>query len=152
MFVQDGAQRQWQGARVLDHDSFVDQLRVAIAEGRTSNAAIGRIIKQPSSRVSEIFSGKRRVQVDEMKALLEALEMNEAPPLPTPGTLEPLLDALLPLVPSGPLTDQSRQALAVALSYGLGLLGSLPASGASEDALKVAARGAVARFRETVTI
>lgn len=150
-FVRDGSNPRCQNARVLDHDSFVALLRQMIADGRTSNAAIGRIAKLPSSRVSEIFSGKRRVQVDEMKALIEELEIEDSVATPAPETLEPILDAIVPLVPPSGLTDQSRRALAVALSYGLELLGNRSAIGASPDALQVAARGAVSRFRELTT-
>ncbi len=63
-------------------------------------------------------------------------------------TLAPLLDALLPLVPSTGRSERSVQVLSQALAYGLALLGTPTATHPSPDALGVAARGAVARFRE----
>jgi hypothetical protein len=69
---------------------------------------------------------------------------------PAPEALAPILGALMPLVPTGRATDQSLQALAEALSYGLEMLGDQPAIAANEGEIRVAARAAVARFRERV--
>jgi transcriptional regulator with XRE-family HTH domain len=62
--------------------------------------------------------------------------------------LVPLLQALLPLAPSGRASEQSLRALAAALERGIELLGNRASTPASEDALAVAARGALSRFRE----
>jgi predicted XRE-type DNA-binding protein len=64
------------------------------------------------------------------------------------ATLAPILDALLPLVPSGGRSEKSVELLSQALAYGLALLGRPTASPPSPDAIGVAARGAVVRFRE----
>lgn len=63
-------------------------------------------------------------------------------------TLAPILDALLPLVPTTGRSERSVRVLAQALANGLALLGKPTAKHPSPDALGVAARGAVARFRE----
>lgn len=65
--------------------------------------------------------------------------------------LVPLLNVLLPLAPSGRATEQSLRALSSALAHGIELLGNRVSSPASEDALAVAARGAVVRFREIIS-
>lgn len=62
--------------------------------------------------------------------------------------LEPILGALIPLAPKGRLTDQSLRALAAALAGGLELLGDHLSTPASEDVLRMAARGVALRFRE----
>jgi len=64
------------------------------------------------------------------------------------ATLAPILDALLPLVPSTGRSERSVELLSQALAYGLALLGTPTARPPSPDAIGVAARGAVARFRE----
>ncbi|GAA0295664.1 hypothetical protein GCM10009087_01760 [Sphingomonas oligophenolica] len=121
------------------------------AQGLTTNAQLSRLLGLPSSRIAEIFAGRRQVTIDEMKLMVEHFGLEGASPAPSAETLEPILDALLPLAPPGKLTDQSRRALAEALAYGLELLGAPSASPASPDALKVAARAAAVRFRETAT-
>ena len=69
-----------------------------------------------------------------------------APPL-TEDDLAPLLAALLPLAPKGIVTESAVRDLAGALSYGLELLAVRPAKPATPDAIEVAVRGAVSRFR-----
>lgn len=69
-----------------------------------------------------------------------------APPL-SEEDLAPLLAALLPLVPKGKLTESAVRDVAAALSYGLELLAVRPAKPATPDAIEVAVRGAVSRFR-----
>lgn len=93
----------------------------------------------------------RKLSYDEGITLIREFELEidaVAPAPPSAESLEPLLDALLPLAPSGRLTDQSRRALAVALSYGLASLGIQTAKPASGDAIEAAARAAAFRFRE----
>lgn len=141
----------WHKCRVLDHESLVRTLERLRDEGRTTNADLQKLLKLPSSRVSEIFGRTRAVKVDEMKLLVEHFDLESGtalPPLPSADTLEPILDALLPLAPPGRMTDQSRRALAEALSYGLELLGKSSAMQASAETLRVAANAAAARFRE----
>jgi len=140
----------WKGhCRImLGSKALLAELGHLKAQGLTTNAKLSRLLELPSSRIAEIFAGRRQISIDEMKILVDHFGL-ESPLAPNAATLEPILDALLPLAPPGKLTDQSRRALAEALSYGLGLLGAPPASQASPDALKVAARAAAARFRET---
>lgn len=133
---------------MLGSKALLAELNHLKAQGLTTNAKLSRLLELPSSRIAEIFAGKRQVTIDEMKILVEHFGL-EGASAPNAATLEPILDALLPLAPPGKLTDQSRRALAEALSYGLGLLGAPSASPASPDALKVAARAAAVRFRET---
>ena len=136
---------------MLGSKALLTELTRLKAQGLTTNAKLSRLLELPSSRIAEIFAGKRQVTIDEMKIMVEHFGLEGAAQTPNAETLEPILDALLPLAPPGKLTDQSRRALAEALAYGLELLGAPSASQASPDALKVAARAAAARFRETAT-
>jgi len=140
--------QRYQGG-VLSHEALVVELERLRDAGLTKNADISRILKIPTSRVAEIFDRKRLVRVDEMKALVEHFGLDGQHSAPSVETLEPLLDAILPLAPPGRMTDQSRRALAEALSYGLALLGSAAASEANSHAITVAARAAATRYRET---
>lgn len=153
MFVADVLRRTRHHGWVLSHEALVEKLTAVRDSGKVTNADIGRVLGLPSSRIAEVFARTRQIKVDEMKALVEHFgweEQPEPPEAPNASTLEPILDALLPLAPSGRVTAQSRRALAEALSYGLGLLGAGSATPASEDAVKVAARAAASRFRETI--
>lgn len=152
MIVADVARQSRHHRGVLDSKGLIAELERLKSVGATTNADLGRLIGQPSSRIAEIFSGKRGVKIDEMKILVEHFDLEPSktiPLVPNADTLEPILDALLPLLPpSGRVTDESRRALAESLSYGLGLLDNQPSKQASDDALTVAARAAVSRFLE----
>lgn len=150
MFVADALRPARHYPAVLDSKGLLAELERLKREGDTTNADLSRLLKLPTSRIAEIFEGKRKIKIDEMKIIVEHFGLEQRPALPSAETLEPILDALLPLAPPGPVTDESRRALAEALAYGLELLGSGSASPATGDALKVAARGAALRFRETV--
>lgn len=134
--------------RVLSHEQLIAELERLKNEGQTTNADLARLWKLPSSRVSELFAGKRRITVDEMKAVVEHFGLDAAAPAPNARMLAPLLDALLPLVPPGDQSGRSVEVVSEALSYGLQLLEATDATPASEDALKVAARAVAARFRD----
>lgn len=148
MFVADGLREFRHYPRVLDSKTLLAEMARLRDEGRTTNAELGRLLKLPSSRIAEIFDGGRKIKIDEMKIIVEHFGLEPGPVVPSADTLEPILDALLPLAPPGRVTAQSRRALSEALSYGLELLGSQSATEASSDAISVAARAAVARFRE----
>lgn len=152
MFVADVLRASGHYAPMLDSKGLIAELCRLRDENVTTNAEIARLLGLPSSRVAEIFTGKRAIKVDEMKALVERYGLEPSPaPTFNAESLEPLLEAILPLAPpSGRMTDQSRRALASALAYGLELLGSIATSPASSDAVAVASRAAVARFRELV--
>lgn len=149
MSVADALRQPRLHGRVMDSRTLLASLERLRDDGRTTNADLARLLKLPSSRIPEIFEGRRRITIDEMKTIVEHFGLEDRPPVPSAETLEPILDALLPLAPPGRVTDQSRRALAEALSYGLQLLGSDPARLANSDAIAVAARAAAARFRET---
>lgn len=136
---------------MLGHDELLTEMRRLRDAGETSNAEIGRLLGLPSSRIAEIFAteGKtRRISLDEAKVLVDHFGL-ETPrqSAPSADALRQLLEAVVPLVPAGRATEQSLKALSEAIAYGLGLLGDL-STRSSPDALDVAARAAVARFRE----
>lgn len=152
MFVADLLRVPRQNARMLDSKTLITELGRLRDTGVTTNAEIGRLLGLPSSRVAEMFSGKRTIKIDEMKVLVERFGLDHSGrPVFNAESLEPLLEAILPLAPpSGRMTDQVRRALASSLAYGLELLGENPTNPASSDAVAVASRAAVARFRELV--
>lgn len=150
MFVADALHSTRHYPRVLDSKGLLAELERLRSEGVTTNADLARLLKLPTSRIPEIFDGRRKIKIDEMKVIVEHFGLEQQPAAPSADTLEPILDALLPLAPPGPVTGASRRALAEALSYGLALLGNSAANQATGDALQVAARGAALRFRETV--
>lgn len=158
----DCCRRYAHNALMIGHDELLAQIRALRDSGATSNAELAKLLKLPSSRIADIFATDRKprkITLDEAKVLVDhfGLEtvpidwvLREAKP-PSAENLMPLLDALMPLAPPGRVTDQSLKALSEALSYGLALLGDRIASPASPDAVGVAARAAVARFREIGT-
>lgn len=150
MFGADGMRPIRLYRRVLSHEQLIAELERLKGEGQTTNADLARLWNLPSSRVSELFAGKRRVTVDEMKVVVERFGLDDIRPTPTPSAkmLAPLLDALLPLVPPGDQSGRSVEVVSEALSYGLQLLEGTDAIPASEDALRVAARAVAARFRD----
>lgn len=151
MFVADAARDSSHNGLVLSHTDLLAELVRLKADKATTNAQLARLLKLPTSRIAEIFDGKRLIRVDEMKCLVEEFDLDGRTRQPSAETIEPILDAILPLAPPR-LTDQSRRALAEALSYGLGLLAGHPASRATAETLQVAARAAATRFRETATL
>jgi len=154
MFGADDYQGTAHRRPVLGHAELVARLEALKAEKRTTNSEIARLLSLPTPRITEIFAGTRLIRVDEMKILVDTFGLEgeaPSPAAPSAENLEPILDALLPLAPPGRLSDQSRRALAEALSYGLGLLGKPLATPATVDALAVASRAAVARFRAIAT-
>lgn len=114
------------------------------------------------NNLGKLERGTRRLNIDWIEKIAGALDVEpyevlmpvkaQAPKEPAQAlnadNLVPILRLLLPLAPAGRASDQSLRALAEALSYGLELLGGHGSTPASEDALAVAARGALSRFRE----
>lgn len=148
MFVGDEIDGLRQSMPMLGHDDLLAILRERREAGKTSNAEIGRVIKQPSSRVAEIFNGKRRISLDEAKLLVEALGIEERYTGPSEETLIGLMTAMLPLVPSDGLKERDVPKFARVLAYGIELLEGDPSSRTNPAALGVAARAALSRFRD----
>lgn len=145
---------------MLGHDELMAELHRLRADGKAKNADLQRLLNLPSSRVSDIFATDRKprkITLDEAKILVSHYGLDDSSPAvdeapepeaPNVENLMPLLDALIPLAPAGKASELSLRALSEALSYGLALLGNRASRPASADAIEVAARGAVARFRE----
>lgn len=147
-------------ALMLGHDELLAEIRSLRDSGATTNAELSRLLKLPTSRIADIFATDRKprkITLDEAKILVEHFgldspsEARSEPLAPSADNLLPLLDALVPLAPPGRPSAQSLRALSEALSYGLALLGDRAARPANSDAIDVAARGAVVRFREIGT-
>ena len=144
--------------KMLSHDELLGEIRRLRDEGKTTNADLSRLLKIPTSRIADIFATdrkSRKITLDEAKVLVEHFRLEASPHdlvPPSADNLLPLLDALIPLAPpNGRASAQSLRALSEALAYGLALLGDQLATPASSDAIGVAARAAIARFREIGT-
>lgn len=157
IYEADAVVRSGHDARMLSHDELLANLRDLRDSGQTTNADLARLLSVPSSRIADIFAidrKPRKITLDEAKKLVEHFGLEPAPDAgremiaPSADNLMPLLDALIPLAPSGRASGQSLRALSEALSYGLALLGDRAARPASSDVMDVAARGAIVRFRE----
>lgn len=74
------------GPAMLGSADLLNELRRLKNEGRTTNADLSRLLSLPSSRIAEIFEGKRRIHIDEMKILVEQFELDGAArPVPPPA-------------------------------------------------------------------
>lgn len=81
MFGVEGYVESAQNAPMLSADELLTLLR----ERGVKNAQIERVLKLPSSRVSELFKGERQLKLHEYKKLVEEFKVEEtAPPLSEP--------------------------------------------------------------------
>lgn len=81
MFGVEGYDEGAQNAPMLSANELLTTLR----KRGVKNAEIGRILDLPSSRVTEMFKGIRRLQLDEAKKLIEEFDIEEfSPPLSEP--------------------------------------------------------------------
>lgn len=102
-FVADSVGWPRHGWRVLGSADILAALKRLRDEGQTTNAKLGRLLDLPSSRIAEIYDGKRKVTIDEAKAIVEHFGLSSAIPTPEP---EPGVDLV-----SIPMID---------LAYGMG--------------------------------
>jgi len=65
--------------RVLSSSELLRLLRDLRDDGKTTNADLARLLGLPSSRIPEIFDGKRAIKVDEMKTLVEHFNLGAHP-------------------------------------------------------------------------
>lgn len=127
---------------VLTKEEFLSEVRRRA--GR--DAEVGRVLDLPSSRVAELFSGKRGLRYEEAKKLADHFMIDkEETPAVKAEQLEPILSACLRNAPKTGWTDTEIQRLARAVQYGLALITSSPVSA---DALAVAGQAALLRLRE----
>jgi hypothetical protein len=132
---------------MLNQAQLIAQLDALRKRGKATNAEIGRIIGQPSSRVAEIFGGRRRVQLDEAVKLVKAYDLDDGGGFNAVG-LRPVLAAVLRLAPRGNLSDGIVESLVQAVERTLELVGTDPATQASHNPIELAARVAVDQFLE----
>jgi hypothetical protein len=134
---------------------FLERLKAA----GVTQEAIGKVLGIAQANAATFYkpgkNGKlRTLKWDEGSKLAKEFGLEPPASASPPAdwasaeTFAPLLDAVLPLIPKGGVTDRSVEALSEALAYGLQLLGESGASPKNADALRVAARGAVSRFRD----
>lgn len=81
----------WPGARhllrVLSSTELLQALRALRDDGKATNADLQRLLGLPSSRVSEIFAGKRKIQADEAAKIIDRYQLDDRPlgTAPTPA-------------------------------------------------------------------
>lgn len=143
--VVDALQCARQNIAVLETQEFLAEIRRRAG----SDAEIGRTLGLPSSRVAELFGGKRRLRYDEAKLLSDKflLEVPAATDALSAETLAPILEACLKYAPAGGWTPDQAPRLARAVEYGLALLTTSPAKQPSEDAIAVAGQAAFLQLR-----
>jgi hypothetical protein len=71
IFVADAMLPGRHAASVFSSADLLAALHRLRAEGTTTNADLARLLNLPSSRISEIFDGKRKVTIDEAKLIVE---------------------------------------------------------------------------------
>ncbi len=151
MFFALDSKKMWR--HLWDVDS-ASQILAALREKGVTQAEIARVLNIAQPNAATLYTpgknGKlRELKYDEGMALIQAFDLDmQAYQTPSAASLEPILDALLPLAPGGRMTDESLKALAEALSYGLASLGTRNPNSTSSDARAAAARAAAFRFRE----
>jgi hypothetical protein len=134
--------------RVIGHKELLDWLKSEREAGRLKNADLQRLLNLPSSRVAEIFSGGRQIQLDEARLIVDHYQLESSVAAINAETLGPILAAVLPLAPPEPRAERFLPILAEAVVYGLGLLADQPSSSPHAEAVRVAARAAASRFRD----
>jgi hypothetical protein len=153
-FALDGYDFRPHQHQVETSTEFLARLKAAGA----TQEQIGKVLGIAQSNAATFYTpgknGKlRKLKWDEGAKLAKAFNLGlpkgESVIVPVSAeTIAPILDALLPMEPQAGRTDQSVEALSGALAYGLRLLAESGASLQSADALRVAAHGAVSRFRD----
>lgn len=131
-------------SRVLSTDEFLAEIRRRAGV----DADVGRALGIPSSRIAELFSGKRRLRYEEAKILADKYMPEENGITISAEKLAPILAACLRFAPKEGWTESEAPRLARAVEYGLGLLASAPANQDSDDALAVAGQAALHQLRE----
>lgn len=127
---------------MIGHDDLIRLLRERRDAGDLSNADVAAVLRVPSSRAAEIFSGKRLVKLDEAKAIVDRFNLEgRAQVSPPPSeAIEIVLDELLRSALDKPLAATTLRPLAEALRRALQLLSENPAIHANQDAVKVLAQ------------
>jgi hypothetical protein len=121
--------------------------------GLGAATTITRALKEDYESVTSVKTLHALAAASGQRSILELLEAQaderdgQSAPPPSAESLATLLAALLPLLPRGRTTAQSLRVVAAALQHGLELLGDQSAS-QEPHLIAVAARGAVARFRD----
>ena len=75
------------GRSAFNHSSQMlgtQQLLAALEAGGVAQADMARVLRLPSSRISEMYAGKRQIKLDEAKRLVEAFGLegaSAAPPI-----------------------------------------------------------------------
>lgn len=142
--VADARSRSAYLTRVLTTEDFLAEIR----QRAGVDAEVGRALGIPSSRVAELFAGKRRLRYDEAKTLADKYMPEESGATISAEKLAPILAACLRYAPTDGWTESEAPRLARAVEYGLGLLASAPANQASDDAIAVAGQAALHQLRE----
>lgn len=105
---------------------------------------LSRAVKEDYGSVTKIETLHALARAANVPSVLDFLE-GEAVSV---AALKTVLAELLPMAPRGRMSEQDVERLVAALSYGLRLPSTDPATPTSLDAFEVAARAAAARYRD----
>lgn len=132
---------------MITHADLLQWLHARRDAGELANTDLQTLLKLPSSRVTEIFSGKRQIKLDEAKAIVDHYDLEAAPriaQIPSEA-LAIVLEELLRQTEGRRLGASTLRPLAEGLSRGLQLLADNPAIHANMDAVKAVAQALAAR-------
>jgi phage repressor protein C with HTH and peptisase S24 domain len=105
IFAADIFDRRRHGPCVLSSTELLSKLKSARDAAVLTNADVQSLLKLPSSRVAEIFEGKRAIKIDEMKALVERYGWDVS---------QPAMPARMPI------SDDTVEIVALDLSLSMG--------------------------------
>lgn len=138
---------------MIGHTELLNWLHAERDAERLTNADLQKLLELPSSRVADIFSGKRKVSLNEAKAIVEHYKLEEAAPITVPARIPTaaitiVLEELLQSAGNAQIAATSVRPLAEGLQRGLELLARNPSIHANPDALRAVAQAVAFPSRE----
>lgn len=136
-------------AGMIGHAELLDWLHAERDAGRLTNAQLQKLLGLQSSRVSEIFDGRRKISLNEAKVIVEHFRLEESAPITVPAriptaALTIVLDELFRSTEGAQLGESALRPLAEGLQRGLELLAKNPAIHSNPDALRAFAQAVAA--------
>jgi hypothetical protein len=132
---------------MITHADLLQWLHARRDAGELANSDLQTLLKLPSSRITEIFNGKRQIKLDEAKAIVDHYDLEAGPrvaQIPSEA-LAIVLEELLRQTEGRRPSASTLRPLAEGLSRGLQLLADNPAIHANMDAVKAVAQALAVR-------
>lgn len=115
---------------------------------KISGTTLSRAVKDDYESVTSIPTLHMLASAVDEPTVLDYLAGKQQKPALNAETLTVLMATMLPLLPSGGVTERDAPLFGKALVYGLGLIADDPAILANPGALAVVARAAMSQFRD----